>query len=76
MKPVHSYHVPTYSIVPPYQFARYRTISSCHKLLSIIKILTVGITLWENEQLLRKRPQSSSTTGLTSRYNIIQGVDL
>ena len=23
MKPVHSYHIPTYSIVPPYQFARY-----------------------------------------------------
>merc|ERR1712192_352761 len=26
MKPVHSYHVPTYSIVPPYQFARYHTL--------------------------------------------------
>ena len=26
MKPVHSYHVPTYSIVPPYQFARYEAI--------------------------------------------------
>jgi len=26
MKPVHTYHVPTYSIVPPYQFARYHTL--------------------------------------------------
>ena len=28
MKPVHTYHVPTYSIVPPYQFARFQKIET------------------------------------------------
>ena len=67
MKPVHSYQLPasTYSIVPPYQFARYTTIYSCLQIVSIT--LNAGITLWGNEQRLRKRLQSSSTTGSTSR---------
>ena len=36
MKPVHSYQLPasTYSIVPPYQFARYTTIYSCLQIVS------------------------------------------
>ena len=64
MKPVHTYHVPTYSIVPPYQFARFQ------KIEFLLIILTADTTLLEREQLLRKRQQNSSTIGLTSRCYI------